>query len=133
MLAGRLTGDFAQILDLHQLVLSDLADTAGLAFHGGATTDGLDVLVQTVEGAVHAAGRRDGGRLLGTLGWTQGGGDVERALERTQLARLQGQLVQRGGGHAWGGGGIIGGRIGGRIIGGVGGRWLSVDRDLTRG
>jgi hypothetical protein len=69
---------------------------------------------------MYAAGRSDGGGLDRALGGTQCSRDVKRAFERTELARLEWKLVQGSGGHARGGGGIIGGSIGGRIMGGVG-------------
>lgn len=60
--------DHAQMLSLHPLMFSDLADTAGLALHGGATTDGFSVFVETVERTVHTARRGDRGGLLRTFG-----------------------------------------------------------------
>jgi hypothetical protein len=74
------------MLSLHPLMLRDLADTAGLALHGGATTDGFGVFVETVERTVHTARWGDRGGLLRTFGGPESRGDIHRALERTQLA-----------------------------------------------
>lgn len=76
---------------------------------------------------MHAARWGDRRRFLGSLGRSQSCRDIEGTLERTQLARLQRQLVQRRSGHARGGGRIVGGSVGD----GVGWRGLTIDRDLV--
>jgi hypothetical protein len=86
VIAGGHPRDHAQMLSLHPLMLRDLGDTAGLALHGGATTDGFGVFVETVERTVHTARWGDRGGLLRTFGGPESRGDIHRALERTQLA-----------------------------------------------
>ena len=127
MCTGRKTGHLTQVLLLHPLILGALANFAGLALHGGTATDRLRVLVQAVERAMHTARWRNGRRFLGSLCRSQSGRDIEGTLERTQLARLQRQLVQRRSGHARGGGRIVGGSVGG----GVGWRGMTINGDLV--
>lgn len=117
MIAGWHARNHAQVLGLHPLVLSDLADAAGLALHGGATTDGFGVFVQAVKRTVHTARRGDGRGLLRTFGGPQCSGDVERALERTQLAGLKRELMEGGGGETRGSGRVIRGCGSGRVGG----------------
>ena len=116
VVTGGQTSHHPEMLGLHPFVFGNFADAAGLALHGGATTDRLGrVLVQAVEGAMHAARRSDRGGLLRTLGRTQSRGDIQGSLGRAQLARLQRQLVKRGGGEAGRSGRVIGGSGGGRV------------------
>lgn len=130
VLTSRETSHHAQVLGLHPFMLGRLADATVLALHGGATTDGfLRVLVQTVQRTVRATRWGDGGGLLGTLGRAQSSRDIKRALRRAQLARLQWELVQGRRGETRRGRRIIGG---GSSIG-VGGRWMTVNRDLVGG
>lgn len=110
VIAGGQTSHESQLLSLHPLVLGGLADgaSARLALQGGAAADGLSgVLVQTVERTMHAARWGDRGGLLGALGRTKRSRHIQRTLERAQLTRLQGQLVQGSGIEARRGGGII--------------------------
>jgi hypothetical protein len=144
MLTGWKTGHLTEGLVLHPLVLSDLADIAGVAFHGEATVEGFDgILAEAVQGTMHAARWGNGGRLLRPLSRAQSSWDIERALGRTQLAGLQRELVQRSRGETGRSGGIVGGSVGSRVgsrvgrrvgrrVGGrVGRRRLAIDRDLV--
>jgi hypothetical protein len=45
VIAGGHPRDYSQVLGLHPLMLSDLADSARLALHGGTTADGFGVFV----------------------------------------------------------------------------------------
>jgi hypothetical protein len=45
VIAGGHPCDHAQMLSLHPLMFSDLADGARLALHGGTTSDGFGVFV----------------------------------------------------------------------------------------
>jgi hypothetical protein len=99
VITGRHSRHRAQVLGLHPLMLSGLADATELALHGGATTNGFGVFVEAVQRTVHAARWGDGRGLLRTFGGPEGRGDIQGALERTQLAGLQGQLVQSSGGE----------------------------------
>lgn len=127
VIARRHPSDLPQMLRLHPLMLGDLADAAGFALHGEATTDGFGVFVQAIQRTVHTARGGDGRGLLRTFGGPQGGGDIERALERTQLARLERQLVEGGLGEPRRGGRVIQGSVGG----GIRGRGVAVDGDLV--
>ena len=144
MLTGWKTSHLTEGLVLHPLVLSDLADIAGLALHGEATAEGFDgILAEAVQGTMHAARWGNRGRLLRALGWAESSWDIERALGRTQLAGLQRELVQRSRGEMGRSGGVVGGsigsrvgsrvgsRIGSRVGGRVGRRRLAIDRDLV--
>lgn len=107
------------------------------ALHGGATGDGFVGLggggrvVQAVEGT----GGMDTARwcrrrgllmlFLRAFSWTQGCGDVERGLWRTQLTGLEGQLVVGGGRVVVGGGRRM-------VVGGGGGGNSGHIRDIVR-
>jgi hypothetical protein len=80
------TSNLTQVLLLHQLILSQLADgVAIVALHGGTTAGERTrfFVVQTVQRTVHTA-RRGGRRgLLRAFGRTQSSGNVQGALKRT--------------------------------------------------
>jgi hypothetical protein len=113
---GWKSSDLTEGLVLHPLVLSDLADIAGVALHGEATAEGLHgILTQAIEGTMHAARWGNGRGLLRTLGRTESSWNIERALGRTQLAGLQRKLVQRSCGETRRSRRIIGGSVGRRV------------------
>lgn len=60
VIAGRHPSDLPQMLRLHPLMLGDLADAAGLALHGGTTTDGFGIFVQAIQRTMHTARWGDG-------------------------------------------------------------------------
>lgn len=123
VIASGRPGHLAEVFIAHPLVLGELADAAGGTLDGGAATDGVLVL-ETVERAMDATGRGRRRGLLGTLGGTQGGRDIERRLGRAQLTGGEREILLTGRG-----GRVVGGRGGGGVDGGR----MAVDGDLVRG
>lgn len=129
MITSGLACDLTKLLGFHPFMLSGLTNTAASAFHGRSAADRFGVVVQAVQRAMSAAWRSNRRGLLRALSGAQGGWDVERALGWAQLARLQWELMQGGGGETRGCGRVIGGSSCGR----VGRRRVTIDRDLVPG
>lgn len=129
VIPSRGSGHLTQLFSLHPSILGQLADSALYAIASRLTSDGCGriSLIEAIQRSMNTAWRSDGRRFTWTFGRAQSGGNVEGRLGRSQLTRLQRQLVERGSDQTGRGGRIVGVGVIRRVIR----RGLTIDCNLV--